>query len=42
MPPTTATDRPIDHQKKIGADKNNDTKGFVAELRHIGVTPHQA
>jgi IS5 family transposase len=28
------------HQKTIGADKNYDTKGFVAEMRRIGVTPH--
>ena len=26
----------------VGADKNYDTKGFVAEMRHIGVTPHVA
>ena len=30
------------HQKTIGADKNDDTKGFVAEMRRIGVTPHGA
>jgi transposase len=30
------------HQKTIGADKNYDTKGFVAEMRRIGVTPHVA
>jgi IS5 family transposase len=24
----------------LGADKNYDTKGMVAELRRIGVTPH--
>ena len=35
-----AADRPGAHQKTIGADKNFDTKGFVAEMRRIGVTPH--
>ena len=30
------------HQKTLGADKNYDTKGMVAELRRIGVTPHLA
>lgn len=30
------------HQKTIGADKGYDTKGFVAEMRRIGVTPHVA
>ena len=30
------------HQKTVGADKNYDTKGFVAEMRRIGVTPHVA
>ena len=30
------------HQKTIGADKNYDTKGFVAEMRCIAVTPHVA
>ena len=30
------------HQKTLGADKNYDTKGFVAEMRRIGVTPHMA
>jgi hypothetical protein len=28
-----AADRPGAHQKTIGADKNYDTKGFVAEMR---------
>ena len=28
------------HQNTIGADKNDDTKGFVAEVRRLGVTPH--
>jgi transposase len=35
-----AADRPGAHQKTIGADKNYDTKGFVAEMRRIGATPH--
>ena len=35
-------DRPGAHQKTIGVDKNDDTKGMVAELRRIGVTPHVA
>ena len=30
------------HNKTIGADKNYDTRGFVAEIRRIGVTPHVA
>jgi IS5 family transposase len=30
------------HQKTIGADKNYDTRGFVAEMRRLGVTPHVA
>jgi hypothetical protein len=30
------------HQKTIGADKNYDNKGFVAEMRRISVTPHVA
>jgi hypothetical protein len=30
------------HRKTIGADKNYDNKGMVAELRRIGVTPHVA
>lgn len=37
-----AADRPGAHQKTIGADKNYDTNGFVAEMRRIGVTPHVA
>ncbi len=28
------------HQKTIDSDKNYDTRGFVAEMRRIGVTPH--
>jgi hypothetical protein len=35
-----AADHPGAHQKTIGADKNLDTRGFVAEMRRIGVTPH--
>jgi hypothetical protein len=30
------------HQKMLGADKNYDTKRFVAEMRRLGVTPHVA
>ena len=30
------------HRKTIGADKNYDTKGFVATMRRLGVTPHVA
>jgi hypothetical protein len=30
------------HQKTVGADKNYDTRGFVGEIRRIGVTPHVA
>ena len=37
-----AADVPGAHQKTLGADKNYDTKGFVAEMRRIGVTPHVA
>jgi hypothetical protein len=37
-----ASDRPGAHQKTIGADKNYDTRGFVAEMRRLGVTPHVA
>lgn len=37
-----AADRPGAHQKTIGADKNYDTKAFIAEMRRIGVTPHVA
>jgi len=29
-------------QKTIGVHKNHDTRGMVAELRRIGVTPHVA
>jgi len=37
-----AADRPGAYQKTIGADKNCDTKGFVAEMRCLGGTPHLA
>ncbi len=37
-----AADRPSAHQKTIGADKNYDTKGFIADMRRIGVTPQVA
>ncbi len=37
-----AADLPGAHKKTLGADKNNDTKGMVAELRRIGVTSHVA
>ena len=37
-----AADLPGRHQKTIGADKNDDTKGFVAEMRRLWVTPHVA
>ena len=30
------------HRKTIGADKNVDSKGFVATMRRLGVTPHGA
>jgi hypothetical protein len=30
------------HKKTIGAHKNDDTRGFVAEMRRIGITPHVA
>ena len=30
------------HQKTVGADKGYDTKGFVAAMRRIAVTPHVA
>ncbi len=29
-----SADRPGAHRKTIGTDKNYDTKGFVAEMRH--------
>ncbi|TWB87344.1 IS4 family transposase [Synechococcus sp. Ace-Pa] len=37
-----AADIPGAHQKTLGADKNYDTRGFVAEMRRIAVTPHVA
>ena len=37
-----AADRPGAHQKTISTDKNYDTKGIVAEMRRISVTPHVA
>jgi transposase len=37
-----AAELPGAHKKTLGADKNYDTKGMVAELRRIGVTPHVA
>jgi hypothetical protein len=37
-----ATDRPGAYQRTIGADMNYDTRGFVAQMRHIGITPHVA
>jgi hypothetical protein len=37
-----AADIPDAHQKTLGADKNYDTKGMVAELRRNGVRPHVA
>ena len=30
------------YQKTLGADKNYDTRGFVAEMRPPGETPHVA
>ena len=30
------------HQKSLGADKDYDTKAFVADLRMSGITPHVA
>jgi len=35
-----ATALPGKKQKTIGGDKGYDTKGFVAKMRFIGVTPH--
>ena len=38
-----AADRPGAHQQKtIGCDKDYYTRGFVAEMRRIGITPHVA
>jgi transposase len=33
---------PGDHQVTVGADKGYDTRDFVAECRHLHVTPHVA
>jgi hypothetical protein len=37
-----AAEIPGAHRKTLGADKNYDNKGMVADLRWIGVTPHVA
>ncbi len=37
-----AADLPGAPKKTLGADKTYDTKGMVAELRRLGVTPHVA
>ena len=37
-----ASDRPGAHQKTLGADKACDSKGYVADMHRIGVTPHLA
>ena len=37
-----AADRPGANYMTIGADKNYATRGFVAEMRRIAVTPHVA
>jgi hypothetical protein len=37
-----AAEPPGAHKKTLGADKNYSTKGIVAELRRIGITPHVA
>jgi hypothetical protein len=34
--------RPGQHRITLGADKNYDTKDFVADLRELTVTPHVA
>ena len=39
---TMISDRPGSHQKTIGAEKGYDTRGFVSEMRRLGVTPHVA
>ena len=39
MPPNDGSCHPW-RAKTIGADKYYDTRGMVAELRWIGVTPH--
>jgi IS5 family transposase len=33
---------PGGNQVTVGGDKGFDTRGFVAECRHLGVTPHVA
>ena len=33
-------DLPDTHRVTVGGDKNYDTKGFVHQLRTMGVTPH--
>ena len=35
-------DLPDTHRATVGDDKNDDTKGFVHQLRPMGVTPHVA
>jgi hypothetical protein len=37
-----AAECPGAHQKTIGADKNYETRGFLAQMHRIGVTPHVA
>ena len=37
-----AAEAPGAHRKTIGADKNHDTKGFVAEMRRLNRTAHVA
>ncbi len=37
---TLAADRPGACGKIIGTDKNDGTKGFVAEMCRLGVSPH--
>ena len=39
---TMAAVIPGAHQKTLGADKNYDTRGFVAQMQQLGVTPHVA
>jgi hypothetical protein len=39
-PNAMAADLSGRHQKRIGADKNYDTREFVAEMRRLCVTPH--
>ena len=42
QPPSLSRALPGAHRKTLGADKNYDTKGMVADLRWNGVTPHVA